>query len=58
MISLASVNRRLQKVIVNFGGRRSGDQRDEIHQRFSAQMRLLIHLDISAVRQKHPYRNL
>lgn len=58
MISLASVNRRLQKVIVDLDCRRPGDQRDEIHQRFSAQMRSLHHRDLSGVREKHPYRNL
>lgn len=55
--SLASVNRRLQKVIVNLSGRRLTHQRDEIQKRFSAQMRLSLHLDIRGVRGKHPDRN-
>src|ERR1700722_261586 len=58
MTSLASVSRRLLKVIVNFGGRWTGDQRDETHQHFSAQMGVLAHFDFGGVRQKHPYRNL
>jgi hypothetical protein len=39
MTSLASVNRRVQKVIVAFGGPFFGYERDEMQERFPAQMR-------------------
>jgi hypothetical protein len=47
--SLASVNRRLQKVIVNRGDSRFGYKRDELQKRVSAQMRLLSHSDFGGI---------
>ena len=58
MTSLASINRRLQKVIVNPGAHRFGKERDELQKRFPAQMRLLAHCDFGGVGKSHPYRNL
>src|ERR1700687_3086147 len=58
IISLASVNRRLQKVIVNPGARRSGYQGGELQERVSAKMRLIAHSDFSGIGTYHPYRNL
>jgi hypothetical protein len=56
--SLASVNRRLQKIIVNPGGRRSGHQGGEPQERVSAEMGLIAHSDFGGIRANHPYRNL
>jgi len=55
---LASVNRRLQKIIVNPGSRRFGYQGGELQERVSAQMRLIAHSDFGSVGTGHPHRNL
>jgi len=56
--SRASVNRRLQKVIVNSASLRSGYQGGELQECVSAQMRLIAHPSFSGIGTNHPYRNL
>ena len=60
MTSLASVNNRLQKVIVNvvFSVVWCGQQRRERQKSFLTQMRSLRDLHLGAFRQQHPHRNL
>ena len=60
MTSLASVNSRLQKVIVNVVFRVGwcGQQRRERQKSFLTQMRSLRDLYLGAIRQQHPHRNL
>ena len=56
--SLASVNRRLQKVIVNPGGPRPDYKGGKVQERVCAQMRLIAHRYVSGIGTDHPYRNL
>ena len=56
--SLASVNRRLQKVIVNPGLVRPDCKGGEFQERVSAEMRLIAHRDLSGIRTDHPHWNL
>jgi hypothetical protein len=56
--SLASVHRRLRKVIVDSIDSRASEQGGEIQKRFSAQKSLFSHLDVRSGRREHPHRNL
>src|SRR6516165_8594743 len=56
--SHATVNRCLQKVIVNSSNCRLDQQRGEAGKRFSAEERLASRLDVRGGRRQHPCRNL
>ena len=58
MIPLASVHRRLQKVIVHSSNSRLDQQGGQIQKRFSAQKRMFSSLHIRSGWREHPYRNL
>jgi hypothetical protein len=58
MTSLAPVNRRLRKVIVDSSDSRVSEHGGEIQKRFSAQKRLFGRLDVRGGRREHPHRNL